>query len=102
MLKTKQQAQDGVTYAKAHITKKRLNDSFSLSQKQSLKSVNQELPVNSSEAICLLGPCRSPKDNGLVTANSLFAGMTYLSLSLLPVKVCHFCTVPWSSFLFAG
>ena len=39
---TRQQAQNGIAYAKPHFTKSRLNYSFSLFQKWNLKAVNQE------------------------------------------------------------
>lgn len=52
VLKTRQQAPDGVTYTKPHVAKPRLNsypnNSFSLSQEWHLKLVNPELPVRSS------------------------------------------------------
>lgn len=44
MLKTRQQTQTGVTYAKPHITKQRLNCNFSSPRSGILKSVNQESP----------------------------------------------------------
>ena len=43
LLKTKQQAPNGVTYAKPHVTKPDITYSFGIFQKWNLKPVNQEL-----------------------------------------------------------
>lgn len=44
LLKTRHQDQNGVTYAKPQVTKPRLNYSFDLLQKWTLKPINRESP----------------------------------------------------------
>lgn len=69
--KARQQAQNGVSDAKSHVTKPRLNThlnySFGVSQEWKFKLVNQELLVSTSEVICPMEPSHpqptpSPKE----------------------------------------
>ena len=93
----KQQSQNGVAYAKPHITKPRLNYSFSSSRNgilnQSIRSC-----LNSAKVLWLTDPCHSPKkSNGAIT-NSLLPCITFLSLLPPAYKGLLF----WSSFLSAN
>lgn len=55
LLKTKQ-AQNGVTYAKPHITRLQLNYSFGLSQRRNPKLASQESPTSTHWAVCPTHP----------------------------------------------
>lgn len=65
LLKTKQQAPNGVTYAESHVIKLRLSW---LSQKWTLMPVYQESSDQHWLDIRLMDPCSPLTEHGLVTA----------------------------------
>ena len=87
-VRTRQQAQGGVTYATPHVTKPRV-DLITL-----LASPRSGI-LDQSVRSCLISPtevdpCHPLKENDLATANPLSASITSLSHSLLPIKTLHF------------
>ena len=95
-LKRKQRAQNGVTRAKSHMSKPRLNiisNLFSVSASPRNVTFNQSIwnyLVSSSEVICLIDPYPPSKESDLPWNHPLF------------VRIISLPPSPWSSFLFFG
>ena len=87
LLKTRQQAQNGVAFAKPHVTKPRFNYSFSSSKNGSLSWSVRNARISMSGVICLIDPCHPLKESNFAITNPLFL---HSSHSLLPVKVFRF------------
>ena len=72
LLKTRQQAQNGVTYAQPHITKLRLNShSFGSPRNEILNCSSRNHLMSSSYVICIKSPCYPLKESSLAIANLL-------------------------------
>lgn len=89
LLKIRQQVQDGVTYAKTHVTKSRPNYSF---------SSPRNVISNQSIRNCLIDPVIP---NNLANKPTFLLRMTSSFLLPFASKGLLFCTVHWSSFLSA-
>ena len=79
-LKTRQQAPNGVTYAKPHITKPRLNCSFTSPGNGTLHQSIRNLLIRRSEEICPIDPCQSLKESYLAITNQHLPSRTFLLL----------------------
>ena len=90
-----------VAYAKPHFTKPRLSNSFSCPETESSARLSEQ-PRRDSFSRLPDRPLPSwpLKEGDLDTTNLLFAGIAFLSGSLLPVVPFH--TAPQSPFLAAG
>ena len=95
MLKTRQQARNGVTYIKPHVIKPRLNYSFAFPRYGML---NQSIR---NHLICLTDPCHALKVSDFALTNLLFASVTSLFPLSPACKSLSFYTAPLRSFLSA-
>ena len=82
MLKTRQLAQNGVTYARPLVTKPRLNNHFGSPRNGILNQSLRNCLVDTSDVIGLMDPCHPLKESDLAPVSPLFASIT--SCSLLP------------------
>lgn len=105
MLKTRQQGQNEVTYAKPHVTKPRLNYSFSsLRNEIASQSVNWKLPDHQHYITHLIAPCHPLKESSLVIMNPVYVvcvWRNFLTLAPSGYKSRSFSTTPQSSLLCA-
>ena len=70
LLQTRQQTQNGVTYAKCH--QRRLNNSFGFFKNGILNQSVRNLLISDSYVICLIDPYHPPKESNLAVTNPLF------------------------------
>lgn len=85
VLKTRQQAWNGVTSAKLHVTKPRLNTWLNYSFSSPRNGTSEHCEVT-----CLMNPCLPLKGDNLATSNLFFASVSSLSPFPLPLKIFHF------------
>ena len=103
LLKTRQQAQNGVAFAKPHVTKPRFNYSFSSHKNGVLSWSVRNALIGMSGVICLIDACHPLKESNFAITNQLFC-LEWLPCScfLLPTQIFHFIQLLRSSFLSAG
>lgn len=72
VLKTRQQAPNGVTYCKPHVSKLRLHYSFGSSRNGILTQSIRNGLTRTGVVTCLIDPCRPLKESNLAVTNPLF------------------------------